>query len=88
MDSMDSIDSSKMLPASPAASPVSPPLPGGSGGSHGPGGPGPADCWSREAFQSTYRLAYNHNHEDLHAERAKLSSIVHLAQSSYFRNGV
>jgi hypothetical protein len=80
MDSMDSIDSSKMLPASPAASPVSPPLPsGGSPGSPGPGGP---DCWSREAFQSTYRLAYNHNHsEDLHAERAKLSSIFHLAQS-------
>mmetsp|Transcript_1656 Transcript_1656/g.3828 ORF Transcript_1656/g.3828 Transcript_1656/m.3828 type:complete len:177 (-) Transcript_1656:350-880(-) len=74
MDSMDSIDSSKMLPASPAASPVSPPLPSG-------GSPGP-DCWSREAFQSTYRLAYNHNHEDLHAERVRSSNAVRLLLKS------
>lgn len=70
-----------MLPASPAASPVSPPLPsGGSPGSPGPGGP---DCWSREAFQSTYRLAYNHNHsEDLHAERVRSSNAVRLLLKS------
>lgn len=77
MDSMDSMDSSKIsLPASPAASPVSPcPLPSGS--------PGNGDCWSREAYQSTYRLAYNHNHsEDLHAERVRSSNAVRLLLKS------
>lgn len=70
MDSMDSMDSK--LPASPAASPVSP-LPSGTSGC------GAGDVWSREAFQSTYRLAYNHDHSpELHAERVRSSNAVRL----------
>eukprot|EP00438_Fugacium_kawagutii_P029887 Skav200704 [mRNA] locus=scaffold2650:24395:27227:- [translate_table: standard] len=63
MESMDSLEST--VPAVPAASPVSP----------GPGVSATAgDPWS-QAYQSTYRLAYNHNHsEDLHMERSVRSS--------------
>ena len=63
MDSIDSLDAK--LPVSPAASPVSP---------VSPNIVRPQDPWSREAYQSTYRLAYNHDHsESLHAERARLN---------------
>ena len=63
MDSMDSLDAK--LPVSPAASPVSP---------VSPNVVRPQDPWSREAYQSTYRLAYNHDHsESLHVERARLN---------------
>jgi len=71
MDSMDSLDAK--LPVSPA-SPVSP----------SPKVVRPkVDPWSREAYQSTYRLAYNHDHSgSLHAERVRSSNAMRLLMKS------